>query len=241
VKFLDDIRFELDPEGVFTHLRLDPSGFYAGEVHALLDQARERARPRALYDVASVLQKQKDAVVIASVSEGTGDGRCGSRVRFVSRVLCANLAEAERVFPYVATCGTELDTIPVAPDDVFGRFCLDAIKELALYAALARLVEHLQEEYEVGSLSSMNPGSGDQQVWPIEQQQELFSFLAGGPAALGVTLTASCLMIPNKTVSGLFFPCEDGFQSCQVCRREKCSHRRAPFDAQVWTERFGGA
>ena len=41
-------------------------------------------------------------------------------------------------------------------------------------------------------------------------------------------------MIPNKTVSGLLFPTEEDFHTCQVCHRDPCPNRRAPFDAAVW-------
>jgi hypothetical protein len=47
-------------------------------------------------------------------------------------------------------------------------------------------------------------------------------------------------MVPNKSVSGLLYPSEDGFQSCQLCHREGCPNRRAPFDPHLWEERFGG-
>jgi len=37
-------------------------------------------------------------------------------------------------------------------------------------------------------------------------------------------------MIPNKSVSGLFFPTEVPFESCMVCRRPHCPGRKAPYD-----------
>jgi hypothetical protein len=75
----------------------------------------------------------------------------------------------------------------------------------------------------------MNPGSGDADVWPIQQQRELFSLLGDVQGELGVSLTESCLMVPNKTVSGLIFPTEIDFESCQVCKRKDCPNRRAPY------------
>jgi hypothetical protein len=157
----------------------------------------------------------------------------------VSKVLRANLDEVERVFPYVATCGQELDAISIESDDIFGQFCRDTLKEMALRAAMAHLVTHLKGAYSLETLVSMNPGSGDINVWPIEQQRELFAFLGDAPESIGVVLTDSCLMVPNKSVSGLFYPSEDGFQSCQLCHRERCPGRRAPFDPHLWEERLG--
>jgi hypothetical protein len=62
----------------------------------------------------------------------------------------------------------------------------------------------------------------------------LFSLFGDVDNLIGVRLTAESLMIPNKSVSGICFPTEINFQSCQVCHREKCSGRKAPFDGKLW-------
>lgn len=36
-------------------------------------------------------------------------------------------------------------------------------------------------------------------------------------------------MVPVKSVSGIFFPTEIKFESCQLCPREVCISRRAPY------------
>jgi hypothetical protein len=261
MRILDDVPFAVDAGEVFRRLHLDSRSQYADEVNALIGQVGQLARPRALYEVAFVEEKTAESVVIAeanldlerALERGAGrrsplprpaptegSGVQAGRARFVSKVLRANLDEVERVFPYVATCGPELDTISIASDDIFGQFCRDTLKEMALHAAMSHLVEHLKEAYSLETLVSMNPGSGDIRVWPIEQQRELFAFFGDLPESIGVVLTDSCLMVPNKSVSGLFYPSEDGFQSCQLCHREKCPGRRAPFDPHLWEERLGG-
>jgi hypothetical protein len=71
-------------------------------------------------------------------------------------------------------------------------------------------------------------------IWPIEQQEKLFSLLGNVKEAVGVTLTESYLMVPNKTTSGVIFPTERAIQTCQVCRRENCPSRRASFNPYAW-------
>ncbi len=46
-------------------------------------------------------------------------------------------------------------------------------------------------------------------------------------------MTDSCLMIPIKSVSGIFFPNADKFESCQLCEREHCQGRRAPYSEEL--------
>jgi hypothetical protein len=248
MRILDNIPFEMDRAAVFDLLHLDPQHRYASEVDTLIERASELARPRAVYQVALVERKETDSVVIAEDPRGleqalegspTHSGEQTRRARFVSPVLRANLDPVERVFPYVATCGREMDSIPIADGDVFSQFCWDAIKEMALHVALSHLFDHLKEAHELESLSSMNPGSGELEVWPIEQQKELFGFFGSVEDLIGVELTDSCLMIPNKSVSGVFFVSEHGFESCQLCRQDDCPKRRAPFDPHLWEERLG--
>ena len=92
MKILNDIPIEIDSDEVFETLHLTAQHRYAGEVRALIDKARELARPRAVYDVAFVEERETDAVVLARESQPQSSMRPGeepSRARFVSRVLRA--------------------------------------------------------------------------------------------------------------------------------------------------------
>ena len=51
---LNDIPCEIDADEVFETLHLDAQHRYADEVRALIDKAREFARPRGVYEVAFV-------------------------------------------------------------------------------------------------------------------------------------------------------------------------------------------
>jgi hypothetical protein len=146
-------------------------------------------------------------------------------------VLRVNLDKIGRVFPYVATCGTELDRIAVSSRDFMKCYCFDVIKEIVLRSAINYLKTYLTRKYALGQMSRMNPGS--LASWPITQQKELFSILGNVEDLIGVKLTESCFMIPVKSVSGIFFPTEVKFESCQLCPREVCSERRTPYNPDL--------
>ena len=55
---------------------------------------------------------------------------------------------------------------------------------------------------------------------------------------LGVRLTDSLLMIPSKSVSGIRFPTEQTFASCQLCPRAGCPSRQAPYDATLYDKKY---
>ena len=216
---LENIPVEFEFEAMLGHLHLEKGSREAAEFATLLEQAESIAAPKALYTI-SYIEEKKDGVV-----------RFGG-MKFTSRVLSINLEQAERVFPYIATCGPELDTI-TTDYDMLKQDWLDEIKAKALMAAVEHLYTHIDEHHKPGKLSTMNPGSSAADVWPIEQQKELFSIFGDVESLIGVRLTDSCLMIPNKTISGVFFATETSFQSCQLCPREACKGRRAPYDAEL--------
>ena len=82
----------------------------------------------------------------------------------------------------------------------------------------------------------MSPGSLAD--WPLEQQRALFAVLGDTEGLIGVRLAESCLMIPTKSVSGMRFPTETSFESCQLCPRAVCPGRRAPYDKGLYDRKY---
>ena len=221
MEVLDSIPFKLDLEVVLKKLSLRKENKYVERsVQELIEVVRPIAKPKAIYEVCYVENKEEDSLEIGGIT-------------FASRVLRVNLDKVERVFPYIATCGTELDEVAVPSDDFIKYYCLDAIKEIALRSALSYLGEYLTRNYALGQMSRISPGAGSVEDWPLTQQRELFSIFGKLESLIGVRLTKNFLMIPLKSVSGIYFPTEIKFESCQLCPREACSGRRAPYDPNL--------
>ena len=87
-----------------------------------------------------------------------------------------------------------------------------------------------------GVVGRMNPGSLSD--WPLTEQRPLFSLMGDTDAAIGVRLMPSLLMAPTKSVSGIVFPTESTFASCQLCPRDECPNRRAPYDEGLWRRKY---
>jgi len=223
MEIIDAIPFDLDVEVLLSRLHIAKGSQDEKDVQKLVDRVAPFIRPKAVYKVAYIDGRGSDTVVIAGVT-------------FRSRILQVNLQSVEKVFPYIATCGRELDEIDLPNDDFLMPFYLDTIKGMALDTSLDYLCTFLKHKYRLGQTSSMNPGSATEEVWPIEQQRELFSLFGDVENLIGVRLTDSYLMIPNKSVSGIYFANEKSFSSCQVCPREGCRGRKAPYDATLLQE-----
>jgi hypothetical protein len=219
LEVLDDIPFRLSLDGFQEKSGLRRvTGEIEKDVNDLITLIHTAAKPKAVYRVSYVSQKNEDSVQVDDV-------------KLSSRVLRMNLDEVGRVFPYVATCGTEADQIEVPPGNMMKAYYLDTLKEMVLEAALSYLEDYLSKRYALGQISQMEPGSLD--TWPITQQQELFSIVGDVERLVGVRLTERFLMIPLKSVSGIYFPTEIKFESCQLCQRARCPQRRAPFNSDV--------
>ncbi len=218
---ITNIPFELDMEGLLKEAHIEPGTNDAREFEDILNKAQKVARPKALYKECFIQSKGEETITIDDII-------------FTSRALCMNLNQVERVFAHVTTCGKEIDEIDISDNDFLKRFWLDSIKATLLGISCHHLSNLLNRRYKLGKTSTMSPGSGDVNVWPIEQQRELFALFGDVETLIGVTLTDSFLMIPNKSLSGISFSNEIDFQSCQLCHRENCLERRAPFDKGLW-------
>ncbi len=217
---LGDIPCPLDPEKLAPALHVEREGEDYADLRRLAEQAAAVVRPKAL---------------VRKVAAGCGDAGeiFLDDVTFHSGLLWLRLKDLDRAFAFIATCGTELDEQIQTGDNFLWDYWRDEIKQAALNAAAARLRAHLKSHYGLKNICSMNPGSADREVWPLEQQKQLFSLFGDVERLIGVTLTRECLMIPNKTVSGVFFESESSHVNCAVCARAECPSRSAPHDPSI--------
>lgn len=223
ITILDTIPFDIDLPCLFEHLRVREASRHEQQLRQLAAEAQALARPKAIYTLGFVEARGDDWVKIDETT-------------FDSRILCVNLIDSHRVFPYIATCGLELETWSNTLDDFLLSFWADAIKEMALRIAVQALQQAIDSHYNPGPLSSMNPGSlGD---WPLTAQPSLFSLLGNVESSIGVRLTASYLMLPTKSVSGIYFPTDRQFVSCQLCPRQNCQGRRSPYEQGLYETRY---
>lgn len=217
---LDNLALHLDMRALEKKLHVRTGSQDERDLMAMAKEAEALGRPRIVYGVGYIEDRSQENVRV----EG---------IQFHSRVLSVNLEKAERIFPFVGTCGMELQEWSDGIDDMLWGFWAEGIKEEGLMTALDAFQQHLHDRYRPGHLSTMSPGSLEN--WPINQQTPLFSLL-GNPQE--VRLTDSMLMVPTKSVSGITFPTDASFESCQLCPRQNCPGRRAPYDESLYAQKY---
>lgn len=193
-----------------------------GELAEMVDQAQNLAEPVVLFGV-------------CPVSQDAGGSICVNGQRIDSKLVCEKLRGKNRCFPYIATCGEQLETWSVQyGDDVLSAFWAEEIKKLYLNRIVAAFFEYLKMHYHTsGHLTSLNPGALDQ--WPIKGQEELFAVLGGSnfvKEQTEVVCTDTFLMLPIKSISGICFESDAFYENCQYCPLTACPNRRAPHIAE---------
>lgn len=223
VIILDQIEINPSTKRIFKKLRVKKGSNNEGLVLELVKEAHRIGRPRAMYAITGIDERDDTGVVL-------GD------IRMESRVMRVNLSDVHRVFPYITSSGGELYEWTQTKNDLLEKYYAEEISQMALRAAEETLFSHLKETYQLGKTASMNPGS--LKDWPITAQTSLFKLLGNPEQAIGVKLLDSMLMIPNQTVSGIRFVSESGFSSCELCPRDNCSHRRAAYDQNLLKTKY---
>lgn len=146
--------------------------------------------------------------------------------------LMAGLAsEPRQVVFTIATAGEAFDEELRREAPLLDKFVLDAVGS-ELVDILSQEVEAVwkQEAVSRGSLTTamMSPGYCD---WQIQGQEIVFKAL--DPAATGIRLTGSFLMVPLKSLSAAAVAAPELplRVQCVTCDRSGCDHRRVPYDA----------
>ena len=135
MEVLDNIPVKLDFEVVSKKLRLRNKNEDVEKIiQELIETSRSLAKPKAVFEISRVENKRGDSLDIGGVT-------------FTSHVLRVNLDKVDKVFPYVVTCGRELDEIKIPPQQIMKNYFLDQIKELVVRSALNYLADYLRKNH----------------------------------------------------------------------------------------------
>jgi len=220
MEILNPIAVQIDLRSLIKSAHV-PEGEEEKRFLSLIEAAHSVMTAKAIYKVSYIDSKSDDSVMIEGVP-------------FRSKVLSKHFDKVERVFPYVVTIGAGLDDMEKASGDLLEKYYLDLIGNAALVNVREHLKKCLATRYALEGLSYMGPGQ--LKDWPLEEQRPLFALLGDVESAVGVTLSDSLLMIPRKSLSGIYFPTEIPFMACQLCPKESCPSRKARYDEKLARE-----
>lgn len=154
---------------------------------------------------------------------------CGDLHISTGPIIAHQLKKSKTFALFVSTAGPDLERWSqqlMADGDMIKGYLVDAIgSEVADRASEwleKRIAEHVSAD-EWAMTNRYSPGYCD---WPVSDQQKLFSLLP--PRFCGIALTASSLMIPIKSISGIIGLGPDvqrGAYQCSICDLKDCFRR----------------
>ena len=189
------------------------------EVESLIEKSREWLEPKAVYTCIEVTEIEGDKVQLEN----------GATLKSI--ILGEVLKLGQTTAPHAVTIGSRFDDrlSKLGKENIVLGWILDRIGNYALRIARRNLRDRVEEGLG-GEVSNFSPGTGTGELFGIEQQAVLFQILQP-PKNIGVKLTSSYLMVPRKSVSGVFAVVDKEYIACQYCPR-KCEYRRSPFKGE---------
>jgi hypothetical protein len=219
-----DVDIEIDKNQVCRYTGYDADYKLSARISSLIDDYAEHAHDLINPSYSYIIRDVEWARGSISFVEDS--------IIFESRVVARLLEHCSKVAVFLVTIGEYLEEAAyrLAKDGcmlqatVLDATGSDAVEKLAEFVQ-DRIREAANTEGLVTS-QRFSPGYCD---WNIGQQRMLFRALKGN--TLGIHLTGDCLMVPQKSISGIVGigpSSEDveNYNPCRTCRKHDCSGRR---------------
>ena len=154
---------------------------------------------------------------------------------FRSRKLSKSMENCEAIVCFIATLGNKVESQTkrlMEENRLSEAYILDAMGSVAVENMVETFHRRMMTKYEMegkGVTLRFSPGYCD---WPLSDQKKLFSVF--DLFHLKVKLTDSCLMLPRKSISGVFgvipsylsLPVRS-YNPCSECEERDCVARRS--------------
>jgi len=219
-----DVDIEIDKKQVCHYIGYDDDQNLSARISSLIDDYAEHAHSLINPLFSYVIKDVEWARGSVSLIEGS--------IIFKSRIIARLLERCPQVAIFLVTIGKYLEETAwqLARDGlILQATVLDAIGSDAVEKVADFAQDRIKEVAKAQGLvisRRFSPGYCD---WNIGQQRMLFYALTGDTA--GIRLTGECLMIPQKSISGIIgigpskADVED-YNPCRTCRKKNCPGRR---------------
>ena len=149
---------------------------------------------------------------------------------FVDRQICGYMRGATEAALFLCTAGevfTKQYRDYSDSRDYLEAYVTDSIGSLTVEQAMDHVQQHLSDDMAKNGLRISNRYSPGYCNWPLVGQQELFRLIGDNPT--GIQLSASSLMYPTKSVSGIIGigpKMRRREYGCAICKNANCIYRR---------------
>lgn len=219
---IDREDFLLEEEKIYSHVapgskEADPHT--ADLIHTLVRQSLDLMHPLA-------------AVSYTQAGEAPGKGKVAAGdIHFeTGGTIAKMLRGSERYAFFIATAGPQPEALSRAllkNGEFLEGYIVDVIGSFLVEQVAEQVHQNVKDRASDNGWSASNRYSPGYCGWKVDEQQKLFSLFPDG--SCGITLSASALMHPIKSVSGLIGMGKSvRFRdyTCELCSMTKCIYRQ---------------
>ncbi|MGB6872707.1 MAG: vitamin B12 dependent-methionine synthase activation domain-containing protein [Dehalococcoidia bacterium] len=219
-----DVDIEIDKKQLCHYIGYNDGHKLSARISSLIDDYTEHAH---------YLINPSYSYIIKDVEWARGSiALIEDSIIFKSQVIAQLLEHCHQVAIFLVTIGKYLEetTSQLAKDGlILQATVLDAIGSGAVEKVADLVQDKIKEIAKAQGLVTsrrFSPGYCD---WNIGQQRMLFYALTGN--TLGIRLTGECLMIPQKSISGIIgigpsIDNVENYNPCKTCTKQDCPGRR---------------
>jgi len=148
----------------------------------------------------------------------------------IGKTVCNELKGSEQLAFFVCSAGksiSEKSALLLRGEDPVLGYVYDVLGTAIVEAAGDLMQSHLKQEIEKEGKKITNRYSPGYCHWNVSDQHKLFSLFQDSPC--GVSLTASSLMFPIKSISGVIGIGQNvryRTYQCTLCLSENCVYKR---------------
>jgi len=218
------VDIEIDKKQVCHYIGYEDDKNLSARISSLIDDYAEHAHDLINPLYSYVIKDVEWARGSISLIEGS--------IIFKSRIIAKLLEHCPQVAILLVTIGKYLEetAFQLARDGlILQATVLDAIGSDAVEKVADFAQDRIKEVAKARGLVTsrrFSPGYCD---WNIGQQRMLFYALTGN--TVGIRLTGECLMIPQKSISGIIgigpsIDNVENYHPCKTCTKQDCPGRR---------------
>ena len=218
------VDIEIDKKQVCHYIGYEDDKNLSARISSLIDDYAEHAHDLINPLYSYVIKDVEWARGSISLIEGS--------IIFKSRIITQLLERCPQVAIFLVTIGKYLEetAFQLARDGlILQATVLDAIGSDAVEKVADFAQDRIKEVAKARGLVTsrrFSPGYCD---WNIGQQRMLFYALTDN--TLGIRLTGECLMIPQKSISGIIgigpsIDNVENYNPCKTCNKQDCPGRR---------------
>jgi len=196
------------------------------------EHLRLLVRPRLVYAVWPVVKNGRSRVEIIN------------GIQFRSKKLVDALGQSPLVVCFAATLGNNIEAEVNKLNlrkEFSNAYVVDAIGSVGAEQIVEQFHRQLESNLRAAGRGVTLPFSPGYCDWPLQEQSKLFSSVDA--RRIGVGLSDSSLMIPRKSISGVFGITDSPssltqrYNPCLECGKTDCEARRTPRNPQNDIER----